>query len=64
MNMSFMLDGNTVGRFERTSSGSDWTYNFPVYTASNLENKEHTFVVQPRADVNTSFLVFDYFTYE
>ncbi|GJE97713.1 hypothetical protein PsYK624_139340 [Phanerochaete sordida] len=64
MNVSFVLDDNTVGKFERIASGDDWTYNYPVYSVSNLENRQHTFVVQPRADVNTSYLVFDYFTYE
>ncbi|EKM53887.1 uncharacterized protein PHACADRAFT_209731 [Phanerochaete carnosa HHB-10118-sp] len=64
MNMSFILDDDTVGKFERTASGTDWTYNYPVFSTSNLENKQHTFVVQPRADVNTSYMVFDYFTYD
>ncbi|GJE97714.1 hypothetical protein PsYK624_139350 [Phanerochaete sordida] len=64
MNVSFILDGKTVGTFERSASGTDWTYNYPVHSESNLENKQHTFVVQPRADVDTSYLVFDYFTYE
>ena len=64
MNLSFILDGQPVGVFERTTQGDDWIYNSTVFDSNQLENKEHTFVVQPRADVDTSFVAFDYFAYE
>lgn len=63
MNMTFTLDGELVGKFERIADTDDWTYNSSVFSTSGLENKEHTFVVQPRGDVDTSYIVFDYFTY-
>lgn len=65
MNMTFQLDGRLAGSFERTTGwDKQWTYNHSVYSISGLENKEHTFVIQPRADVNTSFIAFDYVAYE
>lgn len=64
MNMTFQLNGKMNGSFERVADTKEWTYNYTVYSITGLENKEHTFAIQPRGDVNTSYLVFDYFTYE
>ena len=64
MNLTFILDGATVGSYSRTEVTSGWVYNQSIFTSDQLENRVHTFVVQPLAETDSSFLAFDYFTYE
>ena len=64
MNMTFMLDGKVMGSYEKTATTNQWTYNYPVYNIAGLENKEHTFVIQPQGGATSSYMVFDYFAYE
>ena len=77
MNMTFQLDGETVGSFARNATTNDWAYNYPVFNQSGLENVQHTFVISPQGQdgnssrynvtpylFDSSFLPFDYITYE
>ena len=63
-NLTFQLDGQLVGTFQRTADVATWTYNYSVYSTSDLESKEHTFVIQPQAGVDSSYVAVDYFVYE
>ncbi|KIP11543.1 hypothetical protein PHLGIDRAFT_114397 [Phlebiopsis gigantea 11061_1 CR5-6] len=64
-NMTFELDGAIVGHYHKEAT-SNWTYNFPVFSKGELENREHTFVISPQGQdgASASYLVFDYITYE
>lgn len=64
MNMTFKLDGRLVGSYEKTATTKNWTYNYPVFNITGIENKEHTFVIQPQGGQVNSYMVFDYFAYE
>ncbi|KZT11256.1 uncharacterized protein LAESUDRAFT_754921 [Laetiporus sulphureus 93-53] len=63
-NISFELDGDTVGSYSHLPSAStDMAYNVTVYSNASMENKEHTLTMTSRRDVNSSFLVFDWAKY-
>ena len=79
MNMTFQLDGQSVGTYSRLASptATTWTYNQNVFSTSGLQNAAHTFVISPQGQdgdpsqfpvnpylYDSSFLVFDYITYE
>lgn len=64
VNATFHLDGELVGTFDATAAGTDWSYNQTVLSKDGLENKQHSFVIQPHGDVNSSYIAFDYISYE
>lgn len=64
MNVTFLLDGITVGSYVRTDVSSGWLYNQSIFTSNQLSNTEHHIQVKPLAGSNSSFLAFDYFSYE
>ena len=75
MNVTFQLDGNTVGfyKYSPSTTTEDWTYHQNVFSTSGLKNEEHIFAISPQGQdgdrganyyVDSSFLVFDYITYE
>ena len=64
-NVTFTLDGQLVGTFQRTpNTTGPWLYNQTLFASQTLENKAHTLIVQPQAGKNSSFFAFDYFMYE
>ena len=67
MNLTFNIDGNTVGQYTRDTNTVDWVYNSSVFDSPKLANGLHTLVVQSLPGTglhNSSFLAFDYFQYE
>lgn len=66
MNTTFELDGAYVGSMEEIAATNEWTYNVSVLSKDGLENKEHTLVISPQGQDGkmSSYLVFDYITYE
>lgn len=62
--MTCELDGEVIGSLQRNATSDDWTYNASVCGKTNLENAEHTFVIQPLGGVSNSYMVFDYLEYE
>lgn len=64
MNVTFTLDGEAVGSYYRTEVTPGWVYNQSIFTSDELENQEHALVIQPLPGINSSFLAFDYFSYE
>ncbi|KIP11544.1 hypothetical protein PHLGIDRAFT_455356 [Phlebiopsis gigantea 11061_1 CR5-6] len=65
-NMSFILDGQSFWAFQRTAVQDQWVYHSPVFNKSGLDNTEHTFVLSPQGQdgLQSSYLVFDYISYE
>ena len=64
-NVTFTLDGELAGSLERTANTTGpWLYNQTLFSSQQLENKEHTLIVQPQLGKGSSFFAFDYFIYE
>ncbi|KZT11255.1 uncharacterized protein LAESUDRAFT_261334 [Laetiporus sulphureus 93-53] len=64
VNISFELDGNTVGSYSHLPSDSeDMVYNVTVYSNISMENKEHMLIMTPRRDVSQSIILFDWAEY-
>ena len=64
MNMTFTLDGQPVGNYQRTTNTQDWVYNAAVFTSETFASAEHTLVIEPQPGTDSSFLAFDYASYE
>ena len=63
-NMTFSLDGETVGTFDHVpSSSTEFQYNVPVYTNQSLENMQHELVIEARNGPQPSLILFDYIIY-
>ncbi|OJT04505.1 hypothetical protein TRAPUB_4775 [Trametes pubescens] len=63
-NLSFTLDGDSVGQYVHTPSDStDFQYNVPVFVRSGLSNVTHTIVIEATGDTNSSLVLFDYIIY-
>ncbi|EED84926.1 predicted protein [Postia placenta Mad-698-R] len=64
VNISFELDGHTVGTFSHLPSESDaYQYNVTLYSNTSLEDAQHTLIITPRRDVNASYMAFDWAMY-
>lgn len=63
--MSFLIDGENVGRFQLAPTGSKtYTYNVLVYANQSLTSGQHTFtLVNGRVGVPHSLVLFDYLIY-
>ncbi|KAL5492152.1 hypothetical protein ACEPAI_3599 [Sanghuangporus weigelae] len=62
----FSLDGEQVGSYNHTPSGSsDFLYNQSLFSTSGLLSSEHTLEVSASADANggSTSVLFDYFVY-
>ena len=65
MNVTFMLDNELVGTYQRPAiAATSWTYNASVFSSSQLAPGLHTLVVQPQGEAITSYFLLDYFAYE
>ena len=63
-NMTFSLDGETVGKFVQTPTfPSGFQYNVPVYANQSLENTNHELVIKAAAGQHPSLILFDYVVY-
>ncbi|KAF9821387.1 hypothetical protein IEO21_00633 [Rhodonia placenta] len=64
VNISFELDGHTVGSFSHIPSESDaYQYNVTLYSNTSLKDAQHTLTMTPRRDVNASYMAFDWAMY-
>ncbi|KAI0713163.1 hypothetical protein C8T65DRAFT_739032 [Cerioporus squamosus] len=63
-NLTFSMDGARVGTFTHTpSSSTEFDYNIPVHSSTDLKNQEHTLVIQTVGDTSSSLILFDYVVY-
>ncbi|TFK88884.1 hypothetical protein K466DRAFT_487976 [Polyporus arcularius HHB13444] len=63
-NLTFAIDGALVGTFTHTpSSSTEFDYNTPVHSSTDLKNQEHTLVIQTVGDTSPSLILFDYVVY-
>ncbi|KAF9260170.1 hypothetical protein L218DRAFT_1079541 [Marasmius fiardii PR-910] len=62
--LTFILDGQPVGSFNRTSEQltDSFQYNISVFSRNNLENRAHTFMMLNNPTLD-SFVLFDYASY-
>ncbi|KAF8988778.1 hypothetical protein BDQ17DRAFT_1434880 [Cyathus striatus] len=64
--MTFYIDGENVGQFERIPPASDWEYNVLVYSNSSLAARSHQFTLtngQYGYGGQKSLILFDYLVY-
>ena len=63
-NLTFSIDGARVGTFfHAPSTSTDFEYNEPVHVSTNLQDQEHTLIIQAVGDVSPSLILFDYVVY-
>ncbi|PIL26344.1 hypothetical protein GSI_12100 [Ganoderma sinense ZZ0214-1] len=63
-NLTFFLDGQLAGTFQHNpTTSTDFEYNVPMYSNSNLPNGDHTVMFEVIGDSIPSFVLIDYFVY-
>lgn len=65
VNMSFSLDGKPSGNYESNSTDTSppFRYNVTVYSVTALASGEHTLVIAPLQDPESSGALFDWAEY-
>lgn len=64
VNISFELDGKAAGSFMHVPlQTEDYQYNVTFYANTALENAQHTLVMTPQRQTNTSYMAFDWARY-
>ncbi|KAH9922671.1 uncharacterized protein B0H18DRAFT_508385 [Fomitopsis serialis] len=64
VNVSFELDGKVVGLYTHAPSASvGYIYNVTLYSNTAIANGQHTLVMTPQRESNSSYLAFDWAQY-